>query len=316
MIDVNEISELLRTNPVDIKGAYVARELIDEGLATADDVWIVPEGLFARSFERDVELINDELLPESDESILKIHVVSEGITDMIPPGVIYQPEINREERTSEVMIKEAQNHSNDISDARRFFLPFDVAFRRTHLDLERLENRSLTDTYNYFSKELYTCLWPDLKLDLEAHQRTLFLELSMNLHHAAGDLVVMSYYLENILGYPVHIGQYDEKENQLKLNHQETSLGSTMLGFDFMPFSKFRSAYHYQITIGPIPSADMTQFRHHEPVGSSYRILKFLCDLLIPIEFTWEVELVTQERNFQLNKKKETGVLGYSTVLG
>ncbi|MPR36074.1 hypothetical protein [Salmonirosea aquatica] len=61
---------------------------------------------------------------------------------------------------------------------------------------------------------------------------------------------------------------------------------------------------------------DMTHYRQHLPLGRNYRLLSFLCDLLLPVEISWVMQLLPGEGEFRINRTREAAVLGYSTILG
>ena len=121
-MDVHDLSDVLKLVAVDYRAEAVVRELIEEGVGTAENTLVIPEGGFERSFAREVK----ELTPGYDyeneaRNFVKVNVRREGVADMIPAGIIFQPTIDREERTTEVMLEDAELHDSEYRDARSFF---------------------------------------------------------------------------------------------------------------------------------------------------------------------------------------------------
>lgn len=316
-MEVYELSELLKLIPVDFRAEVLARELIEENFASIDNLTIVPLGPHRRGFSKEVESlaeIQDFEYPE--RNFVKVFAHREGIPDMIPPGIIFQPNVDREERTSEIMIEEAELHDSEFNNARTFFLPFDAEFGRQRIFLEQLEHQSIANTYATFSQELYELFWPNLELDLTDYQRASILELTMNAHHLSGDYLECASFIEKVLGHPVVIESGDESGWIEAQMDKMPLLGDTFLGVDWTPFATFHDADCVRIRIGPVASDAMVDYRMHEPFGKKYRILEFLCDLLLPVEISWTMVLIPGDANFQINRGRETAVLGYSTILG
>ncbi|MPR36073.1 hypothetical protein [Salmonirosea aquatica] len=206
MMDVQDLSDVLRLVAVDYRAEAVVRELIEAGVGTAENTLIIPEGGFQRSFAREVHDLTQGFDYEDEaRNFIKVNVRREGVTDMIPAGLIFQPTIDRAERTTEVMLEDAELHDSEYRDARNFFLPFDAEFGRQRLTVEQFEHQSITDTYARYSQELYEVLWPKLDLELTDFQKATLLEITMEAHQLSGNYPACGRYLEKILGHPVHI---------------------------------------------------------------------------------------------------------------
>jgi len=323
MIDVHDLSDVLKLVAVDYRAEAVVRELIEEGIGTIENTLIIPEGGFQRPFAREVK----ELTPGYDyeneaRNFIKVNTRREGVTDMIPAGIIFQPDINREERTTEVMLEDAELHDSEYHDARRFFLPFDAEFGRQRLTVEQFEHQSITNTYANYSQELYGLLWPDLDLELTDFQKATLLEITMEAHHLSGNYPACGRHLEKILGHPVLIefgpmgGTSEGPPPGVRTLGTYPLLGGGTLGVNWIPFDSHRDTNCVRIRVGSVPMEDMAHYRQHVPLGRNYRLLAFLCDLLLPVEISWIMQLVPGEGEFRINRTKEAAVLGYSTILG
>ncbi len=317
MMEVFELSDLLKFIPIDFRAEVLAREMIEEEFASLDSLVLVPLGPHRRGYSSEVDsLVEDQDYEDPTRNVVKVHTLREGIADMIPPGIIFQPTLNREERTPEVMLEEAELHDSEFQEARNFFLPFDAELGRQRICLEQFEHHSFTHTFANFSEELYELLWPDLALDLTTYQKALILELTMKAHSLAGVYEQCSLYMEKILGHPVTLEKGKASGWMAAHLNPVPQLGTTILGVDWTPFAAYPDPDCVKITIGPVAAQAMVEYRMHPPTGGKYRILEFLCELLLPVEISWTLVLLPGDGNFQINRGKEAAVLGYSTVLG
>lgn len=322
-MDVHDLSEILKLVAVDYRAEAVVRELIEEGVGTLENTLIIPEGGFQRSFAREVKELTQGFDYENEErNFIKVNTRREGVTDMIPAGIIFQPDIDREERTTEVMLEDAELHDSEYRDARSFFLPFDAEFGRQRLTVEQFEHQSITNTYANYSQELYEIVWPDLDLELTDFQKATLLEITMEAHHLSGNYPDCARYLEKILGHPVRLGYKSSDERsegtppRVGTLGPYPALGGGTLGVNWIPFDSHQDTNCVRIRVGPVPMKDMVHYRQHLPLGSNYRLLAFLCDLLLPVEISWVMQLVPGEGEFRINRTTEAAVLGYSTILG
>lgn len=317
MTHIYELSGSLLEMKADIKAEVIARELLESGDYLSEDMLIIPAGAFKRMSSRDViSLVADSKPDEKENLTVRISTSREGITDMIPPGIMHQPVIAGGERPAEVVVKDMEVYEAEFNQARTFFRPFDIEFGHQRIFLETLEHHSLTDTFNYYGQDLYSFLWPDLKLELSLTQQAALLELTIHAHNIAGDLKASQQAMINILGQPVLIEHGIRTDQNLETLGDLNVLGKSSLGTDWILFEQYLDYDHVNIIIGPVDDMHLTDFRYHSKTGKSYELLEFLCDLLLPVELSWKMILLAREAHFQINRKKETAILGYSTVLG
>ena len=188
--------------------------------------------------------------------------------------------------------------------------------------MEQFEHQSITNTYANYSQELYELLWPELDLELTDFQKATLLEITMGAHRVGGNYPACGKYLEKILGHPVGIESgprgesYEGNPPSVSTLGAYPLLGGGFLGVSWIPFDSYRDTSCVRIRVGPVPMEDMARYRQHAPLGASYRLLAFLCDLLLPVEISWVMQLVPGEGEFRINRTVEAAVLGYSTILG
>lgn len=312
-METYEISDKLLELKADLRAELVARELI-EMQNPGDAVLLVPAGAFNRSGARDVIAVSDENV-EQGNPYIKISTSREGIPDMLPPGVIFQPTISRQERSTETVLEEIDYYETGIQQARTFFAPFDIEFGRQRVALETFEHHSVTDTLAYFNTELFDYLWTGTRLPLSTAQEETILEITMIAHHIVGDLPACQVYFEKLLGQKVCLERGKEVAALSDFSNGMMPLGQGLLGVDWILYGKYVDPDAIRISVGPVPDDALMQFRSHAPEGKSYRILQFLCDLLLPADCSWELHLIAEKGFFQISKTRETGILGYSTIL-
>ncbi len=309
---VHLVEQYLKNIRADLLAEFVLREL-ESGEVFADyEMAAVPQGGFGRAVSRDVAGLEIKHHPVTDAAFLTLQTAREGLTDMLPPGMIFQPEMSREERTAEVMLESSELREAEFQYARQFLSPFDIAIAEQRLLIEKSEHCATVNPYLCFAGELLEALWPELPVSLTSPQSALLLELTLNAGCHAGDISFCEEALKRMLGYPVSISVAGGKVREVAL----AKLGEITLGADWIPFEMMDDPLHLDIAVGPVPSAGMVDFRYHEPAGSQYRLLGFLCELLLPAEYSWSLRLIPGESGFQIGRKNDAGILGYSTILG
>jgi hypothetical protein len=313
-MEVGELSEILKQMQADLRPEVVARELIEADFSETDDTIILPREAFKRSYSRDVSALEEEFVAlDGTNKAIRVVAVREGMVDMVPPGLFYQPAAGRE-RSEQVMQEDAETQATGFSQAQQFFYPFDAEAGKVRIALELFENQSVTNPNLVFGDLLFEYLWPDSDLELSAFQKLALLDLGYRVEHIAGDLSQVAAEIGKILEVSVKIKPVEKRE--LERPSDLMPLGKSILGVNWAPFEDLADAENICIEIGPLNSIEISHFRHHQPEGKNYRLLRFLCDLLLPVEISWQVMLVPGEQTFEIGKKNELGILSYSTVLG
>lgn len=315
-MEIYEVAETLLTLKTDLRAETVVREIAEVAIHPSENILLTPIGAFNRSGSRDVTGITDEHRDSDFQTpYAKVRMAREGISDMLPPGMIFQPTISRSERSTEVVLEDIDYYESGINQARIFFSPFDIEFGRQRVAMEMHEHHSVVNPFAYYHDTLFDYLWLDLDLQLSPEQKEAILELTIHAHLIVGNMPACQMYFEKVLGQQV---AFDKKES--KSSHSTDldflqPLGKGTLGVDWILHGKYYDPDHISIRIGPLADTDLHHFRSHEPAGKHYRILTFLCGLLLPAEISWDMLLIAEKGFFTINKTRETGVLGYSTIL-
>lgn len=315
-MEIYEASEILTTLKTDLRAEAAARELAEAGIVAIENIILAPVGAFNRSGSRDVFSITEENRDsETQQHYAKLKISREGIADMLPPGIIFQPTISRSERSTEVVLEDIEVSETGINHARTFFSPFDLEFGKQRIALEMHNHHSVTNPFAYYREELFAYLWPELDLDFSPEQKEAVLELTIHAHLIVGDFTACKVYFETILGQKVILET--GKTTWRKSSDMDflQPLGNSILGVNWISHGACADPDNMNIMIGPVPDAELSDFRSHEPKGKNYKILEFLCGLLLPAEMSWNMTLIAEQGFFTINKTRETGILGYSTIL-
>jgi hypothetical protein len=315
-MEIYEASETLLTLKTDLRAEAAARELAEAGIVAIENVLLVPGGAFNRSGSRDILSITEENRDsETQLHYAKMRTSREGISDMLPPGIIFQPTINRGERSTEVVLEDIEYYETGISHARTFFSPFDLEFGKQRAALEMHNHHSVTNPFAHYQETLFAYLWPDLDLDFSPEQKEAVLELTIHAHLIVGDFSACKVYFETILGQEITLETGRTTWRKSSDMDFLQPLGSSILGVDWISHGQCSDPDYVEILIGPVPDDSLSHFRSHEPKGKNYMILEFLCGLLLPAEMSWNMTLTAEKGFFTINKTRETGILGYSTIL-
>ena len=314
-MEIYEASETLLTLKTDLRAESAARELAEANIVALENILIAPGGAFNRSGSRDILSITEENRDAETQHDVKLKTSREGIADMLPPGIIFQPTISRGERSTEVVLEDIEVLETGINHARTFFSPFDLEFGKQRIALEMHNHHSVTNPFSHYREALFDYLWPDLDLDFSPEQKEAVLELTIHAHLIVGDFAACKVYFERILAQKIILET--EKMTWRKRSDMDflQPLGSSILGVNWISQGEYADPDNMNILIGPVAEADLSSFRSHEPKGKNFKILEFLCGLLLPAEMSWNMTLIAEEGFFTINKTRETGILGYSTIL-
>lgn len=309
------IFDILQFHSADLRAEAVARELIEEGHATLSTVQLLPLGLFKRAYSNDIASLTLDLRPDDFErDLLQLSTHREGLVDMLPAGIIYQPAPREGEQKPEQMIKEAEINEESKKEARLFFLPFDIELGRKRIQLECEEHQALSAPFSYFKDELISLLWSNLPLSLSDYQKEILLQLSIHIHEIVGNLPEIHFYFEKLVAYPVSFKLTSQFFNAPRNTYDILPLGQLQLGSNWIA-DGHQEEWGYRllkISVGPVPSSEVPHFIHHGYSGKSYELITFLCQILLPIEWEWTLTVIPEKEEYELG----TGFLNYTSIPG
>ena len=309
--------EFLRLNK-DLRAEFIAMELMDKGFR-ADQIYFAPQGLFRRSYRKDIMDIRFE---DEDGEDLKVffHVSREGIYDALPEGLFHKPIQKKIQPSKDEIIDEFKLHRKEKASARKFFLPLDNEFIRERLLMEMEERRGAVE-YLFSHESESVILFSEIFKHLSESQSLLVARLLPVLNGIRGDLDTAIYFISEVLEEQVVISSHERKQKRF-LADENMTIDNCKLGHTFILGDSFEEAVSVlRFDIGPITK---TQFRDYFPKGKKDRIFRFLCNLLIPIEYVIETSLLLkdEEKYFELEEPKRSkeeekspAFLGYNVYL-
>ncbi len=294
----------------DFNAEVIAAEMVENGIP-ADRILILPIGAMKRSFRHDVTSIEEELSEYDHKEYVILKTTREGIYDMLPEGMFHQTTAHKSAKTEKEIIKIIKHRRAEERNARKFFLPFEgtINYLRMQMALyeNRLDKRSHYDELiNIFSEQ-----WEIFQY-LNARQANIFLHLIPILYDVRDDYPVIEMIFEIIFLLPVQI----TLRSQLPLHPAKpifSKLGDNRLGVNLTTGNAVydEGVNEILVNIGPVPNEVLQQFM---PGGIKNKILKLLCDCLLPVHIDIIIE-------FQLDNKDKTtrladGISYFNSTLG
>jgi type VI secretion system protein ImpH len=311
MTKIEKFNELLHQMQSDIRLEVVVTDLVIDSLSL-EDVLIVSNSLFKRSYHHDIEKTVEVEYGLSRKKKLSIIVNREGIYDRLPEDLFHQPTDNVNYFDKERIIKEIKIQ-NDLEKASRlFFLPFENEFYRQRVKLESEERKFLFETNSNLSGELFTELW-DLPDFLDDFQKSKLGVLMPVLNKIVGDLEMTAFIMESITGDALQIKLGTPSSSVLL---EEPVLGKMLLGVDGIlagELHDLQEALTVRIFLNRLD-----ELADYMPGGKKIIIHEFLCNLFIPFETEFIFELDFSRTSLSFVADEETyylGRLNYTTVI-
>ena len=320
-----EINEWLGSLTVKrLRAEVVVEELVAAGFCRAEEVVLVPERSTAKFFERDVSAIEAVTDLSSGRIWHRAASPRGGFYDALPERLFHRPIPRSTDAEDWEEIREEETQQE--TEARLFFLPFDSQLNRQRIALERFERRVLAGQDDGFLREFVRAFWPEAEgLDLSAAQRQSLFWLTVMAHRVAGDLPAMEVCFSEFLDDAVRIIRQDGEGGQA-VDFDLTPLGDLRLGEDeVLAVDFFAEGQWLSIEVGPLSYERMSAYF---PGERGEKILEFLCHLLVPAELSCEVMLVPKlgleeevpasetPISFSIHDNGKQAVLGYTSLLG
>lgn len=329
-----ELRKVLEQLPVKrLRVEAIVDELIVSGAYQQQKIIIAPERSSSYHYERDISDIEEVYNPYSGSAWCKVNTPRDGLYESLPERLYHRPtrRVKNNEQWEEIRIEEIKQEQ----EARQFLLPFDNTLGHQRIRIEQFEKKALAGQEKGFLDEFLRFIWPNAQqLELSEHQQFILFQLTIIAHKAAGNIVWMQDCFEQMLNDNVRIF-YEDKPYTLPVEKEFSLLGEAIMGFDSIlncqGYNKWR---RLKIQIGPLSYERMSNYF---PCEKGEKLFHFLCNLLIPVELDWSLELipkVSEDKNeesgeieifdkqretlisFHLNADTQKAVLGYSTVLG
>jgi type VI secretion system protein ImpH len=311
MTKIEKFNELLHQMQSDIRLEVLLTDLVVDSLSL-DDILIVSNSLFKRSYHHDIEKTVEVEYGSSKKKKLSIVVNREGMYDHLPEDLFHQPSDSNNYFDKERIIQEIKIQNELEKASRLFFLPFENEFYRQRVKLESEERKFLFETNSSLSGELFSDLW-DLPDFLDDFQKSKLGVLMPVLNKIVGDLEMISFIMESITGDALEI-KHSSPTRTLLLD--EPRLGKMVMGVDGILAGKIgdlKSSLTIRIFLER--PEDLPDFM---PGGKKITIHEFLCNLFIPFEtdFVFELDFTRTSVSFVAdNETYYLGRLNYTTVI-
>ncbi|MEO6282972.1 MAG: hypothetical protein ABIN80_13705 [Dyadobacter sp.] len=320
-LTTEDIHTLLDQMPVKrLKAEFVLDELIEAGFCRREDLVVSPGRSSSYFFERDVSGIEEMLNPHSGNSWFKANIPRDGFYDSLPERLFHRP-MGRV-RNNDEWLDIREEESRQEEDARLFFSPFDNAVSQQLIQIERFEKKALAGNDHRFLREFLKIFWPDsIELELTEKQKVNLLHLTIIAHEVAGNITRMQECFNQMIDDPVKLF-YEHRQFETSVLNDFPSMGEAVLGVDAMlTVESFAKWNRLIIQVGPLSYEKMSLYF---PGHKCERLLHFLCDVLVPTEIDWMIDLIPstgseQEEETQIcffmDDLGKYPVLGYTTLL-
>ncbi|HVM86776.1 MAG TPA: hypothetical protein VMT76_01220 [Puia sp.] len=311
MSSLEKINELLNRMQLDIRLEIILAELISDNISM-EDVTVVNNSLFSRSYHRDIEKTEHVELSNSRKKKLRFVVNRDGIYDKLPEDLFHQPSDTQKTFDKEKIIKEIKFQNELEKSARQFFNPFEQEFYRLRVKLETEERKFLFETNGDLHTDLIDSLWdfPDFFTELQKSKLGLLMPV---LHKLVGDTKLTGFVISAVSGDEVEIIPSAPQKYSIK---NAPVLGSSVLGSDtILDGAVFSTTQSFKIKIFLQKLDNLIDYM---PGGQKMKIHEFLCNLFVPLENNIEFELDFSKTSLSFVVENEIsyfGRLNYTTVI-
>jgi type VI secretion system protein ImpH len=311
MTKIEKFNDLLHQMQSDIRLEVVLTDLVMDSLSL-DDVLIVSNSLFKRSYHHDIEKTVEVEYGHGRKKKLSIVVNREGMYDRLPEDLFHQPTDSQNYFDKERIIQEIKVQNELEKASRLFFLPFENEFYRQRIKLEFEERKFLFETNSHLSGELFNEFW-DLPEFLDDSQKSKLGVLMPILNRIIGDLEMTAFMIGTITGDSI---EFIEGLPHISTITDEPCLGAMVLGVDGILAGDLRDLQSSLIIRLFLEKAeDLADFM---PGGKKRVIHEFLCNLFIPFETDFVFELDFSRTSVSFVVENDTfylGRLNYTTVI-
>lgn len=319
MLTIEEINNILPNLPTKrLRFEVIAEELFMNGVE-AQKLVIAPQKSSSRFFDRDVTGI-EELDPFHRGKWWKLNTPNSGFYDYLPERLFNKPvsRARNEAQWEEIKAEETQQEA----DARQLLWPFDNALSHQKVKAAQFENHTLFGTDKQFLHEILIIFWPQIEaLRLSENQKVRFFQLTIMAHKISSNITWMqeafSFMLEDKVQIELNNSMFD-----LAVDDEFACLGDSFLGVNTVLVPKRLSKKGKLIfKISQIEDETTTlkglsyeRMNKYFPHQQGEKLFKTLCDLLVPVEFEVEMQLIRgpESKGFKLGQE---AVLGFTTNL-
>lgn len=306
----NWIKELVQSYPLDISAEVIVAELVEHGL-DLNKIDIQPQGLFERSYKKDVANVDFKFSDNGELTHIYLKVNREGIYDSLPEVLFHQPAERVAYKSKDRMLQDSVRLDKEEKATRLFFKPIESAIYKQRISLELKERETIR---NFSSKEIIR-FW-DLPVFLSKKQVATLLFLLPITTKIVGKINLVNGCLEAILEEKVNIRinhDFKPREEDEDINVMGV-LGGASLGVDTITKGTFDDGIPtVTLEIGPVSPKKITSFM---PEGTRDVLVNWLIEYFFPAEWEVDVEILINNDDFRPSiLGEQTLGLGYSFVV-
>jgi type VI secretion system protein ImpH len=299
----------------DFKAEVIAAEIAEHG-TDAERILILMLGAMKRTFSKDVSTVEEEISAYDHKEYVLVKTPREGIYDMLPQGLFHQPAVNRLGKSVKELIRAIDLRKEEERNARRFFMPFEIAINYLRMQMAIYENRLDKRSHYNDLVNLFADHWAIFRY-LDGRQASIFLHLIPIIYDIRDDHTVAETALEMIFLLPAKVSlrrQLPQRPPDPILSR----MGQSLLGVDFTTGNAVydEGADEVLVQIGPMPNEMLQEFL---PGGRNSKILELLKDYLLPVHLDIVTELILDERDkvtrLADDQSRTNSVLGADTYL-
>lgn len=287
--------------------------LLENEVLALDKLTVQPEGIFKRSYSKDV--LSVEQKDTGATGSVCLHISREGLYDMLPEGLFHQAE-QKTQKTTEEAVEETERFKKEERAARKLFLPLEQEFYRQRIWLEHTELRTWLNSVGPDRESIYMDFWGIDKKAFTPQQSLSLMAIMPHLHEIVGDQALVAFCLEKIVQVPITIASGQQQEEQGEGDESLALLGNAGLGVDIVLAGSWLSDEPaIEVTVGPVTPDSLINFL---PEGKTYRQLEKLYGYFFPAEakVITSVAIEKAASGFRLiAENMHSGRLGYTTEI-
>ena len=312
---MKKLPDILANIETDFKAEVIAAEMAENGV-NPEQIMIVMLGPQKRTFSKDVESVTEENsdYDHKDYTLVKTH--KEGIYDMLPEGLFHTTATPKSATTDKDIIRFMKKQRAEELDARRFFLPYEVAINHLRMQMCMYEGRLDKGSHHTELVHVFSGHWEIFRY-FDNRQSGIFLQLLPLIHDLRDNYPVAETIFELILTLKVSITLQQQSLIKPKVPIYST-LANSMLGINFTTGNKVYNSGEDEIKVklAPLTNLQLKQFNVGE---KNQKILELLCDYLLPahIDVITEFELTDIDKTTRLadGKNDYNSTMGLNTYL-
>jgi Type VI secretion, TssG len=305
------VQEIAQTR-ADIRAEVLLACCIGRGYLSRADFFTHHDAGYRRRYTKDIDF-TEVSEDGSFQNWLQVHLSRNGLYDILPEGLFFQPEeIGQAVKSVPEMVEEYRNNQQQEAEIRKFFAPIEHEFFLHRLYNEQFESQLLGGLQSGLLADYFISFW-NLPAGITPKQAQTLILLLPYVHVVAGDLPLTAICLQHITGEAVQVRR--RKPQRQQAYEQSNVLGKFLLGNELVCGQSFAEDYPViEFSIGPLKHSQEQQYI---PGGNRYELLQVFYNYFLPVEAEVITTVLLNKDNLR-SRRLEAGVeprLGLSATL-